>query len=283
MGYLVEIDGELSHHALDDIQDEEQILKKLAEHVREHKNGNILFYIHGMLAHTKWYQKMVHNKLNQGLYTDSLNKVNIIISLVWHGTMDYPQNYVDAYQIGESYFSFIEKAQAITKKHDKEREINFIMHSMGSRAFQGIYDKYINSTEKDWKAENLLFVASDAPDDCFYKEGVFSAIDSFANNIVVYKNVHDFTLGISRGINEQDRIGLSGISDMSKVSKAISVVDVSILNDNDGMMKLTGHRYLFESPSVRKDILKVLNLNIATSLDRNLVKDSVIMRTYTLK
>jgi len=283
MGYLVASEGEFEHHAVEDENGKEEILEVLQKYLQESKNGNIIFYIHGMMAHTKWYQKMVHNKLNQDLYTQEKNHADIVVSLVWHGTMDYPKNYEDAYNIGKSYFPLVEEIQALTKAYDDDREINFIMHSMGSRTFQGIYDRYLELEDPTWKAKNVLFVASDAPEDSFYKFGVFDKIDTIAEYIHVYKNEHDFTLGISRGLNSQDRIGLGGISDMTKVSDAISVIDVSILNDNEGIMKLTGHRYFFESPTVRKDILRVLNSSLDNNMVRDLEKDSIIARTFTLK
>ncbi len=281
MGYLIEEEGELIHKAIDPDRAKEELLSKLTKQIEETGNGNIVFYIHGMMAHTKWYQKMVQNKLNQGLFSKDENNMDIIVSLVWYGTMDYPQNYVDALSIGKSYFPLVDEIQALSKKLDSDRKISFIMHSMGSRTFQGIYNSYMLLEDPSWQAEDVLFVASDAPEDCFYTDGVFEHIDSFAQEIYVYKNVHDFTLGISRGLNKQDRIGLSGISDMTKVSEAISVIDVSVLNDNEGMMQLTGHRYFFESPTVRKDILRVLN-STKQGTPRDIVQDSILPRTYTL-
>jgi len=282
LGFLEPLDGELVHKNLTTENSESILLNTLEEHLEQTENGNVIFYIHGMMAHTKWNQQMVHNKLNTDLYENENNDVDIIISLVWHGTMDYPQNYVDAYSIGKSYFPFIQKVETLTKTFDADRTINFIMHSMGSRAFQGVYDVYMEKDIRSWKAKNAIFVASDAPEDCFYEKGVFNDIEAFAHNIVVYKNAHDFTLGISKGINEQDRIGLNGIADMSKISASISVIDVSILNDNEGMMKLTGHRYFFESPTVKKDLLRVLNAGSKDIKERNLVQDSVSKRTFTL-
>jgi len=282
MGYMEESEGELVHKAILTEDGTASLMDMLEKQLKESNNGNIIFYIHGMMAHTKWYQQMVQNKMHQGLYAKKENDVDIVISLVWHGTMDYEQNYVDAYSIGKAYYPLVDQIQALSKRYDADREIHFIMHSMGSRTFQGIYDSFIQKENKDWQAKHVLFVASDAPEDSFYKDGVFAQIDKFSEYIHVYKNQHDFTLGISRGINKQDRIGLNGISDMTQVSDAISVINVSVLNDNEGMMKLTGHRYFFESPTVRKDILRILNNGSKETGKRDIQKDSVLARTFIL-
>ena len=280
-GTLELTEGDIEHMPFADSTSIQLLLAKIGEHINNTNNGNILIYIHGMMAHSKWYQKNVHKKLASDIFLNESNEVDLVISLVWFGTMNYKGNQKSAYGIGKSYFPLVNKIAALSSGLDPDRKIHFMMHSMGSRTFQGLYDAYLQKPSKPaWIAENLIFVASDAPEDAFYENGKFQDFEKFANHVYIYQNAHDFTLGLSREINKQGRIGLDGISRPKEVSENITVINVSKLDDNENGMKLTGHRYHFESPTVRRHILGILNSNM--DLIERWRKDSVLDKTYHL-
>ena len=80
-------------------------------------------------------------------------------------------------------------------------------------------------------------------------------IGYFSKDIVLYVHNNDRVLGVSKVINDKNRLGLDGIQNLDKVSNAILQVDVSVIIDNeDAPSRLSNHIYFYMSPTVRKDI-----------------------------
>lgn len=215
---------------------------------------NTLFYIHGMWAYQWSFLKGNHKKMQREMWANNANPNGMVVTVIWHCKVKYSENEEMALKSGKILSPLIRQIHDVTASASTNSKTNYMIHSMGHRVFQAIWEGYLLE-DMQHHAEHILMAGSDLETNAFEKGEILENIEYLSNDIMLYVHNNDRTLGVSKVVNGQDRLGLDGIQDLDKVSDAIWQVDVSVINDNeDAASKFSNHRYFYMSPTVRKDV-----------------------------
>ena len=215
---------------------------------------NTLFYIHGMWAYQWSFLKGIHKKMQTDMWDNSINPNGMVVTIIWHCKVNYSENKEMALKSGKILSPLIRDIHDVTAAASLESVTNYMVHSMGHRVFQAIWEGHL-SENMPYHAEHILMAGADLETNSFEEGEVLNKIGYLSDDIMVYVHNNDRTLGMSKMLNNSDRLGLQGIQDIDKVSSLILQVDVSVINDNeDSPAKFSNHRYFYMSPTVRKDI-----------------------------
>ncbi len=215
---------------------------------------NTLFYIHGMWAYKWSFLKGNHKKMQNDMWANAVNPNGMIVTIIWHCKMQYFENKDMAIKSGKILSPLIRQIHDVTAAASTQSQTNYMIHSMGHRVFQSIWENQLFE-DMQYRAEHILMAGSDLETNAFEKGEILENIEYLSNDILLYVHNNDRTLGMSKMVNGKDRLGLQGINDLEKVSKSILQVDVSVINDNeDTPSKFSNHRYFYMSPTIRKDV-----------------------------
>lgn len=210
---------------------------------------DVFIYIHGMWGHQDWYQNDVLNTFEDEIFMESENPA-VVISLIWHSGINYWDNAQHAYSVGKYFsnvFDSIIKIPGIRTK--------VLCHSMGNRVFQGIHSSINNDTCTIPPIAELYMVAADLEENIFNEDQPLNNICHFVNKVFVYVHNNDRSLGMSRSLNENKRLGLDSGKSLCLQDSCLQIIDVSIIQDNEGFgPSLSNHRYFYTSPTVRNDL-----------------------------
>ena len=220
-------------------------LKQLPEEKR-----NILIFIHGMWAHRNFFQEEQLTRMRNDVLKDGESPYGMVISLIWHSGMNYHSNVIHAENVGKYFGSSISDILNL-----KAEKYSVMAHSMGNRVFQGILSE-INKEECDEPMfDKMLFMAADLEEDIFATDQPLGDVDRYIGESILYVHNNDRSLGLSRALNENNRLGLNADHETLEDNPSIKIIDVSTVKDNDGFgPSLSNHRYFYTSPTVRKDL-----------------------------
>jgi len=239
----------------------EAIFVALAQENTSHKL-NIL--IHGIWADKKFaWEKMIQS-LSKDTFDNGDKKQKVLLSIIWDSSFDYKKGVRIARLKGDYLSGFIKK---LLLKNDEKYKINFLCHSMGNRVFQHMINES-NLIEMDKKMiDQFVSVGADIESNIFEAGQPLHGLHQIINEITIYKHNNDRTLGMSQLLNSSERLGLSGVPDITQLPENIRTIDVSVITDHDDITsKIGNHRYFYTSPSVRKDLGRVLwNKDFTTS------------------
>ncbi len=215
---------------------------------------NIL--IHGIWADKKFaWKKMVQN-LSRDTFDNHDKRQKVILSIIWDSSFDYKKG-VRIARIKGDYLSVFLKD--LLKKNELKYKINFLCHSMGNRIFQHMINESDLIDSNKILIDQYVSVGADIESNTFEKGEPLHGLDKIINEITIYIHNNDRTLGMSKLLNSSERLGLSGVPDITTLSERIRTIDVSIITDNDDLpSKIGNHRYFYTSPTVRKDLGRVL-------------------------
>lgn len=215
---------------------------------------NTLFYIHGMWAYQWSFLKGNHKKMQSDMWANNINPNGMVVTIIWHCKVKYDENKMMALNSGKILSPLVRQIHDITSETSPNSTTNYMIHSMGHRVFQNIWNDHF-SKDMNYSAGHILMAGADLETNTFEKGEALEGIGYLSNNILVYRHNNDRTLGVSKMLNNEDRLGFDGIRDINKISKSITQVDVSVITDNeDPPSKFSNHRYFYMSPTVRKDI-----------------------------
>lgn len=215
---------------------------------------NIL--IHGIWADKKFaWEKMIQS-LSRDTYENGDNQQKVILSIIWDSSYDYKKGVRIARLKGDYLSSFLKD---IIEENDKKYKINFLCHSMGNRVFQHMINESDLIDENEKIIDQFVSVGADIESNTFEKGEPLYKLDEIINDITIYIHNNDRTLGMSQLLNSAERLGLSGVPDITALPDNIRTIDVSMITDHDDLTsKIGNHRYFYTSPSVRKDLSRVI-------------------------
>lgn len=215
---------------------------------------NTLFYIHGMWAYKWSFLKGNHKKMQKDMWANTANPNGMVVTVIWHCKVNYFENRKMALQSGKILSPLIRQIHDVTESASTESSTNYLIHSMGHRVFQNIWEGHLKK-DMSYRAERIVMAGADIEPNSFEQGEILANIGYLSDNILIYVHNNDRTLGMSKILNKEDRLGMHGILDLDKVSNSILLVDVSVVNDNeDPPSKFSNHRYFYMSPTVRKDM-----------------------------
>ena len=215
---------------------------------------NTLFYIHGMWAYKWSFLKGNHKKMQMDMWANNANPHGMIVTLIWHCKVNYFENREMALQSGKVLSPLIRQIHETTAAASSESTTNYLIHSMGHRVFQSIWEGHLNK-DMTYQAEHIIMAGADIEPNSFEQGEILENIGYLSDNVLIYVHNNDRTLGMSKMLNKEDRLGMHGVLDLNKVSNSIVQIDVSVINDNeDPPSKFSNHRYFYMSPTIRKDV-----------------------------
>lgn len=215
---------------------------------------NIL--IHGIWADKKFaWENMIQN-ISKDTYENNDKKQKVILSIIWDSSFDYKKGVRIARIKGDYLSSFLKD---LLRKNDSKYKINFLCHSMGNRVFQHMINESDLIDKNEILIDQYVAVGADIESNTFDKGEPLHGLEKIVNDITIYMHNNDRTLGMSKLLNSSDRLGLSGVPDVSVLPENFRIIDVSVITDHDDLTsKIGNHRYFYTSPSVRKDLQRVL-------------------------
>jgi hypothetical protein len=236
----------------------------------------IFIYIHGMWGHQGWYQEGVLSTFENKVFPED-NGPSIVLSLIWHSGIQYFDNVRHALNVGEFFAPIIDEIFSIP-----DTEIDMLCHSMGNRVFQGIQSQLKTKTGSQPSIKDLYMVAADLEEDIFNSSQPLEDISNLASNVSIYVHNNDRSLGISKSLNENKRLGLNADKKVCLQDSCLAIVDVSIIQDNEGIgPSLSNHRYFYTSPTVRNDLK--LSLSNLPNPDRKVIDHPRRLQLLPLK
>lgn len=240
----------------DSINGEQLFLDTLSQSLTSlpEEKRNTLFYIHGMWAYKWSFLKGNHKKMQTDMWANDTNPNGMIVTIIWHCKVKYFDNKEMALQSGKILSPLVRRIHEVTASSGPKSNTNYLIHSMGHRVFQTIWEGHLTE-DMEHHAQYIVMAGADIEPNSFEKDEILENIGYLSNQIMVFVHNNDRTLGMSKMLNNKDRLGLQGISDLDKVSNSIFQLDVSVITDNeDPPAKFSNHRYFYMSPTVRKDL-----------------------------
>ena len=223
---------------------------------QENTSDKLNIFIHGIWADTRFaWEEMVQN-VSRDIYGSEDNKQNVLLSIIWSSALEYKKGVEIARRKGDYLSQFLKN---LLYSNNNNYKINFLCHSMGNRVFQHMINEsdLIDTGKKI--IDQFVSVGADIESNTFEDGEPLHGLEHLVNDITIYMHNNDRTLGMSRLLNSSDRLGLNGVPDITALADNFRTIDVSIITDHDDLSsKIGNHRYFYMSPSVRKDIKRVL-------------------------
>ena len=222
----------------------------------DHYSDKLNILIHGIWADKKIaWERMIQNLSRETFETNDGRK-KVILSIIWDSSYDYKRGVRIARQKGDYLSEFIKD---LLLENKGRYSINFLCHSMGNRIFQHMINESDLIDEGKVLIDQFVSVGADIESNIMEEGEPLHGLYSIINDITIYIHNNDRTLGMSQALNSSERLGLSGVPDITKLPDNIRTIDVSTIRDHDDVTsKIGNHRYFYTSPSVRKDLGRVL-------------------------
>ncbi|MEM9549407.1 MAG: alpha/beta hydrolase [Bacteroidota bacterium] len=240
----------------------------------ENTSDKLNILIHGIWADKKFaWEQMVKN-LSRDTYANQDGKQKVILSIIWDSSFDYKKGVRIARLKGDYLSTFLKD---LIEKNNAQYKINFLCHSMGNRVFQHMINESDLIEKGEVIIDQFVSVGADIESNAFEEGEPLHGLHTIINDITIYIHNNDRTLGMSKLLNSRKRLGLNGVPDISKLPENMRIIDVSVITDHDDLTsKIGNHRYFYTSPSVRKDLGRVLwNKDFSTSKKELKYKNSL--------
>lgn len=220
-----------------------------------HKNGSILVYIHGFMAHVGFFEKKVGYILQNQVFNKVLEEYPVILSLKWESEPDYKEGIKAATDKGRLLFDTLCALNKELSNLNITMTWSWLCHSMGNRIFAHIFTQWLKHNI-ELRINRVFLMAADVPSDIFSKE--FELLPHYAAKTYVFKSKSDHTLEIANWMVPNDRLGREGMALKNTFSNVFEI-DVSGIQDHRGLApRLLKHRYYYASETIRTTLLKLL-------------------------
>lgn len=141
----------------------------------------------------------------------------------------------------------------------RKHKVNVIANSLGNELFKEMMRYELERETDKVELHHIVLSAADLIDTAIERDSVlFQSLD-YCNGMTVYFSQKDFTLGLSKNFNNQNRLGLNGPSEATLGHSKLSFVEVTEISDEKNLAwKMTGHSYVRASDSISSDMLSAL-------------------------
>lgn len=210
------------------------------------------FYIHGMWANNKMVWRETVKQISKDVFAPQCRK-QIIVSYIWDAAIPYSKSVALARHKGQqtSDLTF-----DIIEIYPEAHRVNILAHSMGNRYFEEVVKPYLPSKTK--LVDNYISIGADLEANIFEQSQPLEHIHTLCKNIIIYQHHNDRTLGVSRALNDNKRLGITGISKDLLKDSSFYLIDVSHISDLSPIKDVSNHRYYYSSSQVKKDIKEYL-------------------------
>jgi len=227
------------------------------ERLKPNKSG-IIIYIHGFQGDNKYFVQSSGYTLQKDVFDNDAHPYGMTISLQWKSGLTYNDAVQTALQKGANMAAIVDTIYQIQQKKYPRAPISVICHSMGNRVWQGLYSEWIN-LNKALKIDRVLYFAADLECDIF--DTAFPELQNHVGHSYVFYSRVDRTLQMANALKVYRRLGIYSTAPQTDLlSKHITLIDATDIKDEETFAgKLSLHRYYYGSPTMRKEIVRLLN------------------------
>ncbi len=241
---------------LDDMNDLNDLVAKIEGSMSDKASSPILnIFIHGIWANKSIVWRQMIRNISKNIYTYDDGKQKILLSIIWDSSLSYKKG-VKIARIKGTYLGGL-LSELVDKKTD-DQKINILCHSMGNRVFQHMVQEsgllYIDKKV----ISQYIAVGADLENDILEEEKPLHALENIVENITIYVHNNDRSLKISKLINNNKRLRLFGIPDISEHPNNVRMIDVSVIQDINMSGSISNHRYFYLSQTIMKDLNRIL-------------------------
>jgi len=241
----------------EDIQDISRLIARLGTDLdKENTSDRLNVLIHGIWGnYTLAWKEMVKN-LTEDVYINDDKEQKVMLSIIWDSSL----NYVTGIKIARKKGDFLQELmRGLAKLNNEETKTTFLCHSMGNRIFQhmitssGLLDQNVIAIDQ------YISAGADLESNIFDAEQPLHKLPSVVNDIVIYVHNNDRSLGMSKVINRNRRLGLHGVEDLPSKPDNILQVDVSTITDHLNLPSaISNHRYFYMNRTIMADIKRMI-------------------------
>lgn len=214
-------------------------------------NEKTLIYIHGLGGDKNLTQKQIPKYFNDSIRGNKC--IDRTISFVWHAThFRYPKTWTVGYETGQLLAPFFNKILTNISN------TTILCHSMGHRIFEGVASELSKiDTNTVPLINEIIFAAPDLYEDAFNSK--LKHLPLYCNAIRVYQNKKDKTLGISKRLHKANRLGISGLVDLTNplLKQKVTQIECSQTKSN-AWWEISDHLYFLSDKMVYNDLKQVL-------------------------
>lgn len=265
--YNYDEDFHLSIHPIEkdlSTKDSVKVFEILSSYLNqvEEDDKEVLYYVHGFSADSKWYQKYTNSRLQKHVYNKDVNPYGLVINLIWNSSPIYVTEKKRSFQKGQMFGRLTNQInRSLTKRP------SILCHSMGNRVLGGIIEA------SDWTDSiyfnRVIMACPDIESSTICEDPNYQILESKANNVFVYVHNNDRVLTLASQTNKTDRLGHKGPSQWEMLPNNVIILDASLIDDNSGLAsQFSNHRYFFDSPTGREDLMESLGFKIDRSISR---------------
>lgn len=242
---------------LENIRTPQELVSELnCEIDQEGTSDKFNVIIHGIWGHyTLAWNEMAHN-LSEYVYANKDGQKKVMLSIIWDSSLNYKTGIEIARRKGDQLAPFFKE---LLSSVNGKVETTFLCHSMGNRIFQHIVTSSDMMNQDKILIDHYIAAGADLEANIFEPGQPLNGIDKIINDITIYVHNNDRSLKLSKLINKNRRLGLNGIPDLYTSPENFRIIDVSVITDHTKFSSsLSNHRYFYISPTVMKDIKRII-------------------------
>lgn len=220
----------------------------------------VLIYVHGYSADSKYYQKFTNTRLQEHVYSNKASPYGLIVNLVWDKSNLYTTELRRSKQKGILFAQYLSPLlEAYQEKFPKQLP-SIICHSMGNRILEGILE-HLQELKFGLHFKTIIMACPDLEYDALHRSKAFKNLDQLSQEVVLYVHNNDRVLTVATQSNKIERLGLKGPEKWDSLPANLTVVDASLLTDNKDLgSKFSNHRYFYTSATGREDLMRSLGI-----------------------
>ena len=230
----------------------EAICSSLGE---ENTSEQLNILIHGIWGNQIFVWKEMVRNLSHDIYSNDDGKKKVMLSIIWDSSINYLTGVKIARKKGDFLGPFL--SELVTRQAE-ETKISVLCHSMGNRMFEHMIVRSGLMEKGEEVIDHYIAAGADVENTIFDKGQSLEHVSNIIKNITIYVHNNDRSLKMSKLINKNNRLGLNGL-DPYKMADNFSIIDVSVITDHVNFsLSVSNHRYFYMSPSVMKDIKRII-------------------------
>jgi esterase/lipase superfamily enzyme len=242
---------------------------------KQKKEEHILLFIHGFNCDLKGILNTLRELHNKYVEPEE-SPIQHIVLFSWPAKsqlLRYRDDARDAvksgYALARSFASlkdFFRNTFVREKNEQCNQKIHLMSHSMGNRVLESMFTGLVDmNVEINSVFGEILLMAADIDYDALERPRSLYRILDVGERVHVYYHNKDQALGISEVTkNAFNRLGRWGCKNSLGLPDDVFQADVTDIRDDDGVVdEIVHHWYYYNSPSVVKDVIEILNGNVS--------------------
>jgi hypothetical protein len=209
-----------------------QVFQENYKELSTENKADVLFHIHGLWSGSTIQTRKNIERFNNFYTQDHESSIVVTVSIIWHS--GYNSYFLTRYlckkralSVGRNIWDFILRIKEMLDKMSENGKMHLVCHSMGNYFLENILP--FKPVFNQMIFQELVMAAADVGD-CFY-ERLHSSILNLSERTLVLNNKKDRSLGVSKWLNRQTRLGKHPPQYFAKKYTSIYATEVSGVKD----------------------------------------------------